>query len=96
MEYLITAFDDTDENALQRRMAARPAHLEGADQLKAAGKLIAGGAILDDDNKMIGSTLYVNFATRAELNQWLQNDPYVIEGVWKDVNVLPIKLAVKP
>ncbi|MFT4863426.1 MAG: hypothetical protein ACI95C_002657 [Pseudohongiellaceae bacterium] len=96
MEYLVTAFDDTDENALQRRMAARAAHLESADQLKAAGKIIAGGAILDDDNKMIGSTLYVNFATREELNQWLQNDPYVIQGVWKDVNVLPIKLAVKP
>ena len=96
MEYLITAYDDTDENAQQRRLAARPAHLEGAAQLKAAGKIIAGGAILDDDGKMIGSTLYVDFATKDELNQWLQSDPYVVEGVWKDINILPIKLAVKP
>jgi len=96
MEYLVTAFDDTDAQALERRLAARPAHLDGADKLKAAGKIIAGGAILDDNNKMIGSTLYVDFATRDELNEWLQNDPYVIEGVWKDVNILPIKLAVKP
>ncbi len=96
MEYLITAFDDTDAQAEQRRLMARPAHIEGANELKAAGKLIAGGAILDDNNKMIGSTLYVDFESRAELNLWLQNDPYVIQGVWKDVNILPIKLAVKP
>jgi uncharacterized protein YciI len=96
MEYLVTAYDGTDEHAEQRRMAARPAHLKGAEQLKAAGKIIAGGAILDDNDKMIGSTLYVDFDSKAELNQWLSHDPYVTEGVWKDINVLPIKLAVKP
>jgi hypothetical protein len=77
-------------------MAARPAHLEGAAKLKAAGKIIAGGAILDDNNKMIGSTLYGDFESKAELNEWLALDPYITEGVWKDVNILPIKLAVKP
>ncbi len=96
MEFLVTAFDDTDAQAEQRRLAARTAHLEGANELKAAGKLIAGGAILDENNKMIGSTLYVDFESRQELNLWLQNDPYVIQGVWIDINVLPIKLAIKP
>ncbi len=96
MEYLVTAFDDTDDQALQRRLNARAAHLEGAEILKAAGRIIAGGAILNDDNKMIGSTVYVDFESKEELNKWLANDPYVTQGVWKDVTVLPIKLAIKP
>lgn len=96
MEFLVTAFDDTDDQAEQRRLTARPAHLDGANKLKAAGKLIAGGAILDDNGKMIGSTLYVDFETKDELNAWLKQDPYVAEGVWKDISVLPIKLAIKP
>lgn len=33
-QYLITAYDATDEHALARRMAVRPFHLEGAKKLK--------------------------------------------------------------
>jgi uncharacterized protein YciI len=45
---------------------------------------------------MIGSTLYVDFETPDELDAWLVNDPYVKEGVWEDINIMPIRLAVKP
>lgn len=96
MQYLITAFDDTDDEAQQRRLDARPAHLSEAAQLKAQGKIIAGGAILNDEDTMIGSTLYVEFDTREELDEWLMSDPYVTGNVWKDVNIIPIRLAVKP
>ena len=45
---------------------------------------------------MIGSTLCVEFETREDLDEWLANDPYVTEGVWQDITVQPIRLAVKP
>ena len=61
-----------------------------------AGNLIAGGAILNEAEQMIGSTLYVEFDSREELDQWLNNDPYVTGGVWKDISVLPIRLAIRP
>lgn len=96
MQYQITAFDGTDEQAGERRLAARPAHLAEAAILKEAGKIIAGGAILDDDGNMIGSTLYVDFDTPDELDAWLTNDPYVKGEVWEDINIMPIRLAVKP
>ncbi|MFK7865305.1 MAG: YciI family protein [Pseudohongiellaceae bacterium] len=96
MQYQITAFDGDDEEAPARRLAARPAHLEEAGLLKKEGKIIAGGAILDDDGNMVGSTLYVEFDTQEELDDWLSNDPYVKGDVWKEVNVMPIRLAVKP
>jgi len=45
---------------------------------------------------MIGSTLYMNFESRAALDQWLQSDPYVTGGVWVDIEVKPIRLVRSP
>ena len=94
MQYMITAYDGTDSEAPGRRKAVRPAHLDGIKELKAAGNIIAGGAILDDDGEMIGSTLYVEFGSREALEDWLNRDPYVTGDVWKDITVTPIRLAV--
>jgi len=95
MQFMIIAYDGTDEAARNRRMAARPAHIDGVRLLKESGKLIAGGAILDDAEQMIGSTLYVEFDSKSELDSWLEQDPYVTGGVWKDITVQPIRLAIK-
>ena len=46
MQFLIIAYDGTDEGALDRRMAAREPHLVGARAMKANGSMIVGGAIL--------------------------------------------------
>lgn len=95
MQFMITAYDGKDDGALDRRLSVRDAHIEGAKQLKEAGNLIAGGAILNEDDQMIGSTMFVEFDTKAELDQWLASDPYVAGNVWQDINVLPIRLAFK-
>ncbi len=93
MQYMVTAYDGTDSEAPDRRKAVRLAHIDGIRELKAAGNLIAGGAILNEKGEMIGSTLYVEFETREELNEWLNRDPYVSGGVWQDITVTPIRLA---
>lgn len=95
MQFVITAYDGKDEDALDRRLAAREAHLEGANRLKATGQLIAGGAVLDESEKMIGSVMFVEFDSKAELDQWLATDPYVTGNVWQDISVQQIRLAVK-
>lgn len=94
MQFMITAYDGKDKEAMNRRIAARPSHIDGATKLKESGNIIAGGAILDDTDQMIGSTLYVEFDSRADLDNWLQQDPYVTGGVWQDISVLPIRLAL--
>ena len=95
MQFLVTAYDGKDDGALDRRMSVRKAHINGANVLKEAGHLIAGGAILDEAEQMIGSTMFVEFDSKAELDQWLASDPYVTGNVWQDISVLPIRLAVK-
>jgi uncharacterized protein YciI len=95
MQFLITAYDGKDENAQARRSAARPAHIEGAKDLLAGGQVLIGGAILNDADEMIGSSLVVEFENREALDQWLNNDPYVTENVWQDITVQPFRTAVK-
>ena len=92
-QYLVTAFDYTDENALERRMAARPAHLEGAKRLKANNQLVLAGAMLNEEGKMTGSSMIVQFEKREELDAWLAEDPYVKEKVWEKVDVKPFRIA---
>ena len=77
-----------------RRQAARPAHLEGISPLVERGEIVAGGAILDDDGRMVGSAVIADFPSRAELDAWLAADPYVTQGVWQRVEVKPYRLAV--
>ncbi len=93
MEFLVIAYDGTDEGALERRMKVREAHLALARRLKKDGHLIEGGALLNPEGKMIGSTLYVRFDNAEDLHRYLGNDPYTTGHVWLRTEVYPIKLA---
>lgn len=93
MLYVLHAYDYTDPEALDRRLAARQAHLEGARQLKSKGQLVMGGALLDPEGKMIGSMMVVDFETEAEVQQWLAADPYIAGKVWEKVDLKPFRQA---
>ena len=92
-QYFITAYDFTDSEALNRRMAARPAHLEGARKLKQSNNFIIGGAILSPEGKMIGSSLFMQFQNEEELQQWEKEEPYVTEKVWDKIEIKPFRVA---
>lgn len=93
MQFVVTALDFTDAGALERRMTHREQHLAGVKQLIAEGRFLSGGAILDDSGKMIGSTLHMDFPTRAELDAQLARDPYVSGRVWEKIEVRPVRLV---
>ena len=87
MEFLILAYDGTDEDAARRRLDARPAHLERMAKFTAEGRILYGTAILDDKDRMIGSMLVCNFGSRTELQSWLEADPYFTGKAWVDIEV---------
>lgn len=93
MEFLVIAYDGTDDGALERRLKVREDHLAQARCLKKDGHLIEGGALLSPEGTMIGSTLYVRFDTAEELHRCLGNDPYTTGHVWLRTEVYPIQLA---
>jgi uncharacterized protein len=93
MQFLLVAFDGTGPGALERRMKARPEHLEKIAVLKKRGEFLLGGAILDENEKMIGSMIIYEFPDRAALDKSLEREPYVIQGVWKEIEIRPYRLA---
>jgi uncharacterized protein YciI len=92
-QYIITGYDYTDAEAPQRRLNVRPRHLDGIRTLKASGNHILGGAILNDEGRMIGSTIILQFETEEALNNWKQHEVYITENVWENVEVKPFKVA---
>ena len=94
MQYLVIAYDYDD--ALERRLASRDEHIEGAKKLMKEGKIINAGALIEDD-KMVGSTLFVDFANEDELDSWLESEVYVKNKVWnyEEIQITPIKILPK-
>ena len=96
MQFMLLAYDGKDANAKVRRMAAREAHLQGIGRLREQGHFIEGGAILNEQGDMIGSTLYADFPSRQALDAWLATDPYVTGNVWQNIEITPIRLVPHP
>ena len=83
MQFIIKAYDGPD--MLEKRMEVRPDHLEG---MKVLGKqIICAGGLLDDEGKMKGSALVMEFPNRAAVDAYLANEPYVVAGVWQKIEV---------
>lgn len=93
MQFLLIAYDGTDEGALDRRMKVREDHLSKTAVLKKTGEFLFGGAILDDDGKMIGSMIVYEFPDRKALDDKLKDEPYMTEGVWQKVDIKPFRKA---
>ncbi len=93
MQFAVTAYDYTDDQAIDRRLAVREQHFVGIRKMIENGTFLSGGAILDDTGKMIGSCAHVQFSTRAELDHWIANDPYTQGKVWDKVEVVAVKLV---
>lgn len=93
MQFLVIAHDGKDEGALERRLAAREEHLKVTAEKKAEGRTLYAGALLDENKKMIGSALVVDYPSREELQKWLEVEPYMVKGVWKEVDIRPFSVA---
>ena len=92
-QYLITAYDYTDTDAFQRRMNVRPHHLDGAKELKETGNYVLGGAMLNEEGKMIGSVMVLQFENEEELKAWQQREPYITQKIWETIDIKPFKVA---
>jgi len=93
MQFLLVAYDGNDPDALERRMRIRQEHLGKIAILKKAGEMLFGGAILDDDGRMIGSMVVYEFPDREALEKRLKEEPYITGGVWQKIEIHPFRLA---
>ena len=90
MEFLLIAYDGNDEEALNRRLAVREQHINFFDEYRRQGIFKYGCAILDENQKMIGSMIVCEFQSMKELEEtWLSREPYVLGNVWKALTSNP-------
>ena len=94
MQFIVIGRDGTDENALDRRMAAREAHLATAKEMHDTGRWLYAAAILNDAGKMAGSVIVCDFESEDALrSEWLDNEAYVKGKVWETVEVTQAAVA---
>jgi uncharacterized protein YciI len=95
MLYAIVATDVA--NSLEKRLAARPAHLERLNAMKAEGRIVLAGPMPAVDSidpgmaGFTGSLIVAEFESLAQAKAWADADPYVAAGVYADVVVKPFK-----
>ncbi len=84
-------------NSLDKRLAARPAHLARLQLLQAAGKLLLAGPFPAIDSNdpgpagFTGSLIVAEFPDLHSATLWAQADPYLAAGVYADVTIKPFK-----
>lgn len=85
------------EASLERRLSARPAHVERLQQLKNEGRLLLAGPFPAIDSEdpgpagFTGSLIVAEFESLEEARGWADADPYVAAGVYADVSVKPFR-----
>ena len=93
MLYTIVGTDFPD--SLEKRMAARPDHVQRLKQLQAEGRLIIAGpnpAIDSPDPGeagFSGSLIIAEFDSLEQAQQWASDDPYIKASVYQSVEVKP-------
>lgn len=71
-------------DAITRRVPYREAHLAYVRGLHAAGHLLLGGAFADPVD---GGLLVYRAESRAQVERWLADDPYVRAGLWPEITI---------
>ena len=90
MQFVIKAYDG--EGKLSKRMQVRPRHLENMSKIN--GKVICAGGLLDEEGKMKGSLMVMEFESRAVLEDYLKSEPYITDGVWEKFDVEQLNVVL--
>jgi uncharacterized protein len=98
MWYAITGIDN--DNSLEGRKRARPAHIERLKALLDEGRLLLAGPFpavdAEDpgDAGFTGSLIVARFDSLDAAKAWAEADPYLAEGVYRDVQIRPFRKAL--
>ncbi|KZT55570.1 hypothetical protein CALCODRAFT_484664 [Calocera cornea HHB12733] len=85
-------------DAAERRAHIRPKHKAIADERRARGEIVLGGAILDNDGNMIGSGMVLKAKSEAAAWAVIKADHYWSSNVWDKEKILvkPIRVNGLP
>lgn len=81
------------ENSLEKRLADRDKHRARLQGLTDEGRMVLGGPFPSADGKegFSGSLIVAKFDSLEQAQAWADADPYVANGVYREVSVRPYK-----
>jgi uncharacterized protein len=94
---LYVIYGEDIPNSMERRSAARPAHLKRVQEIIDAGRVVLAGPLPNIDSPdpgpagMGGSLIVAEFESLQAAKAWIDADPYVTQGVFARVTVKPFK-----
>jgi Uncharacterized protein conserved in bacteria len=89
-------------DSLEKRLAARPTHLERLKALQDQGRLILAGPFPAVDSPdpgpagFSGSLIVAEFPSLEDAQAWADADPYVAAGVYRQMTVKPFRKVLPP
>lgn len=92
MGYVIIAWDGTDKDALDRRMAVRDRHLAVITRWAKEGKLQLGFPTFRADGSVAGSIMFLD-EDEVGAKEYLAEEPFAREGVWQSYQARPFRIA---
>ncbi len=94
---LYTIIGQDAPNSLEKRMAARPAHLARLQALQEEGRLLLAGpfpavdALDPGAAGYTGSLIVAEFASLQAAREWARTDPYAAADVFRQISVQPFR-----
>ena len=95
MWYAIVGYDTP--NSLDKRVAARPAHVARLQAMQTDGRLLLAGpfpaidAVDSGAAGFTGSLIVAEFTSLQAAQDWANADPYFAAGVYASVDIKPFK-----
>lgn len=95
MFYILMGEDVAD--SLEKRLAARPEHLDRLQKLQDEGRLLLAGPMPAVDSPdpgpagFCGSVIVAEFDSLEDARKWSDEDPYVTTGVFASVTIKPFR-----
>jgi len=94
---LYVIIGDDAPASLEKRVAARPQHLQRLKELQEQGRLVLCGPMPAIDSidpgpaGFTGSLIVAEFASLQSAQVWADADPYMASGVYAKIAVKPFK-----
>ena len=92
--FVIIGHDVADSH--DKRQATRPEHIKRIQQLQESGRLVIAGPtpITHGEPNMSGSVIIAQFESIDEAQNWVNDEPYLREGVYSHVDIKPFIQAL--
>jgi uncharacterized protein YciI len=89
---MVLAWDIPGDSGVALRDELRPEHTDTITARFHEGSVLLGAGIYDDAGVVYGSVVIMDCESRANVDSYLQSEPYMKGGLWERVEVHELKL----